>query len=100
MTQSQCTNVCKKTYQSSNENDVRKLRFLKKGILLNYQHHWIVDNLPIVWCYYTEDDKEFCSRGFPMGCYVSKSGVQKDVCKLFVSILRFIFFQLKNFIQT
>lgn len=82
---STCTQVCTKNYRSSNEDDVKKLRFVKKGILLNYQHHWIIDNLPVVWCYYTEDNRKFCSRGFPIGCYVSKSSVQKDVCKLFPS---------------
>lgn len=79
----ECKEVCTKSYRKSDETDMKKLRFLKKGILLNYQQHWIVDNLPIVWCYYTEDNKRFCSRGFPVGCYVSKYGVQKDVCKLF-----------------
>ncbi|CAF0957999.1 unnamed protein product [Brachionus calyciflorus] len=80
---STCNPVCTKSYRGSNDNDAKNLRFIKKAILLNYQHHWIIDNLPVVWCYYTEDNRKFCSRGFPVGCYVSKSGVQKDVCKLF-----------------
>lgn len=79
----ECQEVCKRKYQKGDESDTKKLRFLKKGILLNYQQHWIVDNLPIVWCYLTEDNRRFCSRGFPIGCYVSKSGIQKDVCKLY-----------------
>lgn len=82
-----CVTACEKKYLKSDSNHIKKLRFLKKGILLNYQQHWIVDNLPIVWCYYTEENKKFCARGFPVGCYVNKFGVQKDVCKLFVNPL-------------
>lgn len=43
---------------------------LKKGINLNYQHHWIVDNMPVTWCYPLENNKQYCSTGFPMGCLV------------------------------
>jgi hypothetical protein len=27
--------------------DLAKLNFLKKGMSMNYQHHWIVDNMPV-----------------------------------------------------
>lgn len=73
-----CVEVCKKPFR-------RNIQMLKKGIILNYQQHWIVDNLPVVWCYYTEDNRKFCSRGFPIGCYVNKFGNQKDACRLFSS---------------
>lgn len=44
---------------------------LKKGMSLNYQHHWIVDNMPATWCYSLgENERQFCSIGFPMGCLV------------------------------
>jgi len=43
---------------------------LKKGISLNYQHHWIVDNMPVTWCYNLDNGKVYCSTGFPMGCLV------------------------------
>ena len=85
MKEETCKTACKKSYKGSDDKDVKKLRSIKKSILLNYQQHWIVDNLPVVWCYFTEENKQFCSRGFPVGCYVNKVGVQKDVCKLFVS---------------
>jgi transmembrane 9 superfamily protein 2/4 len=75
---------------------VKKLRLLKRAILLNYQQHWIVDNLPVVWCYLTDEGRKFCSRGFPIGCYVNKFGVPKDVCKLFVSLHSFFFIQEKS----
>jgi transmembrane 9 superfamily protein 2/4 len=78
-----CEKACTKSYKASDDQHVKKLRSLKKAILLNYQQHWIVDNLPVLWCYFTEDEKRFCSRGFPVGCYVNKFGTQKDACKLF-----------------
>ena len=52
---------------------------------MNYQQHWIIDNLPVIWCYQTEDNNEYCSRGFPVGCYVSKNGQKKDACRIYVS---------------
>jgi transmembrane 9 superfamily protein 2/4 len=90
-----CTPVCTKQYQRGNQDALKKLRQLKKAIHLNYQQHWIVDNLPLVWCYLTDDDRQYCSRGFPVGCSVNKFGVQKDVCKLFVSVF---FFALTVFV--
>lgn len=47
---------------------------LKKGISLNYEHHWIVDNMPVTWCYQLETGKQYCSIGFPMGCLVRPDG--------------------------
>lgn len=43
---------------------------LKKGMSLNYQHHWIVDNMPVTWCYPLDNSRQYCSTGFPMGCLV------------------------------
>lgn len=60
--------------------DVEKLNNLKKGMLKNYQHHWIVDNMPITWCYLVEGNQHFCSTGFPMGCYVNSARQPKDAC--------------------
>jgi transmembrane 9 superfamily protein 2/4 len=84
LTPTTCKEVCIKNYKKSEDKSNKKLRFLKKAILLNYQQHWIIDNLPVIWCYLTEENNQFCSRGFPVGCYVNRNGVQKDVCKLFV----------------
>ncbi|KAG7222241.1 hypothetical protein INR49_027542 [Caranx melampygus] len=64
-----CQKVCTRTYDTSNPTDKAKLDFLKKGMLLNYQHHWIVDNMPVTWCYDVEDGQKFCNPGFPIGCY-------------------------------
>ena len=53
-----------------------------KGIILNYQQHWIIDNIPVTMCYTNSENKEFCSRGFPIGCYVSKQGHIKGGCNI------------------
>ncbi|KAK7480464.1 hypothetical protein BaRGS_00028281, partial [Batillaria attramentaria] len=75
-----CVNSCQKTYEEGDKADVKKLNFLKRGISLNYQHHWIIDNMPVTWCYQVEDGQTFCSTGFPMGCYVTQQGKPKDYC--------------------
>ncbi|RMC06796.1 hypothetical protein DUI87_16242 [Hirundo rustica rustica] len=35
-----CKSVCTKTYDTTKPEDKQKLDFLKKSMLLNYQHHW------------------------------------------------------------
>lgn len=45
----------------------------------------IVDNMPITWCYDVENNQKYCSRGFPIGCYVTKEGKRKDACVISVS---------------
>lgn len=49
-------------------------------MLLNYQHHWIVDNMPVTWCYDVEDGQRYCNPGFPIGCYITDKGHAKDAC--------------------
>jgi len=44
----------------------------------------IVDNLPITWCYLTENDMTYCSTGFPIGCFNENSGPNKDGCSYLV----------------
>ncbi|KAF5273626.1 hypothetical protein FQR65_LT04625 [Abscondita terminalis] len=72
-----CVSLCKKTYKGNDKISDTLLSKLRKGISLNYQHHWIVDNMPVTSCYETEDGHQYCSIGFPMGCY-SKDG--RDTC--------------------
>ena len=38
------------------------------------------DNMPVTWCYRGEPGQQYCSTGFPMGCYVTKEGKAKDAC--------------------
>jgi len=75
-----CQVVCSKEYKAENPEDQKKLALLKKGMFMNYQHHWIVDNMPVTWCYPVENGQHYCSTGFPMGCYVDKKGNPKDAC--------------------
>ncbi|XP_012938444.1 transmembrane 9 superfamily member 2 [Aplysia californica] len=75
-----CKTVCNRTYTPGDKVSQDKLSFLKRGIDLNYQHHWILDNMPITWCYKVESGDTYCSTGFPIGCYVTKFGNRKDTC--------------------
>ena len=75
-----CKSVCQKTYKNNDKDLMPRLKFLKKGISLNYNHHWILDNMPITWCYDVENGQKYCSTGFPIGCMVDKDGKQKDAC--------------------
>ncbi|XP_065644193.1 transmembrane 9 superfamily member 2 isoform X2 [Hydra vulgaris] len=77
-----CKEVCTKTYKKDSKEDDAKLDFLRKGIMQNYQHHWIVDNMPVTWCYDVADteNKKYCSTGFPIGCWVAENGDPKDAC--------------------
>lgn len=65
-----CSVVCKRPYSGANSKDNLLLSTLRKGISLNYQHHWIVDNMPVTSCYETDDNRQYCTTGFQMGCYV------------------------------
>ena len=42
-----CQVACAKNYEPKNQEDMIKLNFLMKGMSMNYQHHWIVDNMPV-----------------------------------------------------
>ncbi|XP_041846008.1 transmembrane 9 superfamily member 2 isoform X2 [Melanotaenia boesemani] len=75
-----CSLVCTKTYKKDNKEDDDKLKFLKMGMQLNYQHHWIIDNMPVTWCYDVEDGQKYCNPGFPIGCLVTSDGRAKDAC--------------------
>ncbi|XP_057705735.1 transmembrane 9 superfamily protein member 5 isoform X2 [Corythoichthys intestinalis] len=75
-----CKEVCTKTYKKDVQEDATKLEFIKMGMLLNYQHHWIIDNMPVTWCYDVEDNQKYCNPGFPIGCFVTADGRPKDAC--------------------
>ncbi|XP_045471518.1 transmembrane 9 superfamily member 2 [Harmonia axyridis] len=66
-----CATVCKKHYNSGDTKAEAALKTLRNGIIFNYQHHWIVDNMPVTNCRLDNDLKsQVCTTGFPMGCYV------------------------------
>ncbi|KAK3605598.1 hypothetical protein CHS0354_005902 [Potamilus streckersoni] len=74
-----CKIACEKEYKPG---DAEKLNFLKRAISLNYQHHWILDNMPLTWCYEVQSGGKYCSIGFSIGCYVTKEGRKKDSCTM------------------
>ncbi|XP_077866353.1 LOW QUALITY PROTEIN: transmembrane 9 superfamily member 2-like [Saccoglossus kowalevskii] len=82
--ESKCIEVCEKKYESGNKESMKNLKFLTDGIKQNYQHHWIIDNMPVTWCYDVEaqqsQNTKYCSPGFPIGCYVDGTGKPKDAC--------------------
>jgi transmembrane 9 superfamily member 2/4 len=77
-----CSTLCTKFYKGGDSDSDRKLMILKKGMSLNYQHHWILDNMPVTWCYPLQNDRQYCSTGFPMGCLVrnSRNNDLEDSC--------------------
>ncbi|XP_052784678.1 transmembrane 9 superfamily member 2-like [Mya arenaria] len=76
----ECASICIKTYKKDDKDSSKKLNFMRKSIELNYNQHWIIDNMPATWCYIVEDGSTYCSRGFPLGCFVDAKGKQKDSC--------------------
>lgn len=77
-----CALACQRNYTGGDKDSEKKLEFLKKGMALNYQHHWIVDNMPVTWCYQLEDELQYCSTGFPMGCFSREQRSLQDTCSI------------------
>ncbi|CAF4003259.1 unnamed protein product [Rotaria sordida] len=77
-----CHFVCRKTFGPGEIQQQKMLKRLMKAMVLNYQQHWIIDNMPVTLCYKNTENQEFCSRGFPVGCYVTKSGQSKESCNI------------------
>ena len=76
------TVVCEKHYNKKKG----PLAFLKERIHEAYMQQWVIDNMPVTWCYkILESEKPFCTTRFPIGCYVTASGQRHDACFLSVS---------------
>ncbi|XP_064120966.1 transmembrane 9 superfamily member 2-like isoform X2 [Macrobrachium nipponense] len=75
-----CKVVCTKEYDPKVKDQASLLAELKRAMNLNYYHHWIVDNMPVTWCYIVEGGSVFCATGFPVGCYVDSARRPKDAC--------------------
>ncbi|XP_065888892.1 transmembrane 9 superfamily member 2-like [Dysidea avara] len=72
--------LCTKTYKRV---DDTKLKFLRDRIHEAYMHQWVIDNMPVTWCYtVANSDQPFCTTRFPVGCYVTHSGKPHDACFL------------------
>ena len=73
--------VCEKKYNKKKG----PLSFLKERIHEGYMQQWVIDNMPVTWCYkILESDKPSCTTRFPVGCYVTSSGQRHDACFLSV----------------
>ncbi len=80
--------LCDKSYNLEDKNDRTKLSFIVSRIKEEYMHSWVIDNMPVTWCYKILDsEKQFCSPQFPVGCYVSKDGSKQDSCYISVSVV-------------
>lgn len=78
----QCALLCTKDYNTDNAHNSLTFHLLMHGMKLNYQHHWIIDNMPVAFCFYNQQGNSVCTTGFPMGCYVTPQRKQKDACML------------------
>uniref|UniRef100_A0A915M4Z3 Transmembrane 9 superfamily member n=1 Tax=Meloidogyne javanica TaxID=6303 RepID=A0A915M4Z3_MELJA len=76
----QCAFLCQKDYNMDNKENQQRFRLLQRGMRLNYQHHWIIDNMPVTFCFINQQSMNVCTTGFPMGCFVTKEGKPKDAC--------------------
>lgn len=99
MQEKSCELLCKKSYKARDNSDEAKLVLLKKGMSLNYQHHWIVDNMPVTWCYPLEDNHQYCSTGFPMGCYIRENAGSQQDCVISSSYSRLKTFYIFNHVD-
>ena len=43
--------------------------------------------MPVTWCYKVKDGMQYCSTGFPMGCYFRDSRNGQDLCSPIVSTI-------------
>lgn len=41
--------------------------------------------MPVIWCHDMEDGKNFCTPGFPIGCFIIKSGISKNAYIISIS---------------
>ena len=78
--------LCTKKYKKGNKDDKAKLEFLRERIHESYMHQWVIDNMPVTWCYsIMESDQPYCTTRFPVGCFITPEGVKHDACYLSVS---------------
>lgn len=78
-----CRHLCTKTYDLNDRDQRDHLTTITNAILRNYQHHFIVDNMPLTFCYPVEGDQQYCSNGFPIGCYVDSNKKGRDTCVMY-----------------
>ncbi|TGZ71174.1 hypothetical protein CRM22_002799 [Opisthorchis felineus] len=75
-----CEKLCTRQYKSSRE---QAYDFLRSAIILQYSHHWVVDNLPVTVCLTSEDQKRYCSASIPLGCFGETRDLSNSLCGAF-----------------
>ena len=82
------TMLCQRTYPmtgNGSKDRMSALEFLRERIHENYMQEWVIDNMPVTWCYaISESSKPFCTTRFPIGCYVTDTGQRLHSCFLSV----------------
>lgn len=79
--------MCEKEYTAASD---EHLDFLRQRIEETYMHSWVIDNMPVVWCYDTimeGESKRYCTTRFALGCFVSDNGRAQESCAMVVSWL-------------
>lgn len=79
MKNASCVHLCDRHYNGNNKDDNMRLATLRKGISLGYNHHWIVDNMPVTYCSDKKNNHIYCTTGFRMGCYSRNKGSTCDM---------------------
>ena len=77
--------MCEKEYTAASDGH---LEFLRQRIEESYMHSWVIDNMPVVWCYDTVmegESKRYCNTRFALGCFVSENGRAHESCAMVVS---------------
>nr|CAH8822990.1 unnamed protein product [Trichobilharzia regenti] len=72
-----CKVLCTKVYSHSN---YKSYLFISKAIMMGYEHHWVMDNLPVTVCVQAVDGKRYCKTGIPLGCYEGNQDKTDSVC--------------------
>uniref|UniRef100_A0A224Z8K2 Transmembrane 9 superfamily member n=1 Tax=Rhipicephalus zambeziensis TaxID=60191 RepID=A0A224Z8K2_9ACAR len=82
MVNKSCAKLCTRQYGPNIPGSAARLDQLRKGMMKQYRHHWIVDNMPVTWCYLIDTDKQYCSMGFPMGCFTYRNSQPRGLCSV------------------
>ncbi|TPP57272.1 Transmembrane 9 superfamily member [Fasciola gigantica] len=48
--------------------------------MLQYSHHWVVDNLPVIVCLQRDNQRRYCTSSVPLGCFGDTSDVSGTIC--------------------
>ncbi|VDO64293.1 unnamed protein product [Schistosoma curassoni] len=53
--------------------------------MMGYEHHWVIDNLPVTVCVQTVGGKKYCKTSIPLGCFEGNQDKLDSVCLGIVS---------------